>query len=212
MQSKQTTLGDFLDALAAKQSTPGGGGAAALTGSQAAALLSMVANFTVGRKKYADVQAEMEQVLAHSETLRAELLELVDRDAAAFGAVMEAYGLPKATDAEQAARTSAIQQGMRGATDVPLTVAEKCVELLRLAEAAGARGNSNVASDAAAALYLARAAIDAALLNVNINLKLIHDAAFVQSTSQRRDALLREADAAYKVAQAACEQTLEIDL
>ena len=211
MQSKQTTLAAFLDALAAKQSTPGGGGAAALTGSQAAALVSMVANFTVGRKKYAEVQSEMEATLAQSEALRTELLDLVDRDAEAFGAVMEAYGLPKATDDEKSARTSAIQEAMKGAADVPLIVAEKSVDVLRLVPVV-ARGNSNVVSDAVAALYLAHAAIDTAIVNVNINLKFIRDDSFVQSTSQRRDALLREADAAYKVAKAACEQTLEIDL
>ncbi len=211
MASKQATLGGFLDALAAKQSTPGGGGAAALTGSQAAALVSMVANFTLGRKKYADVQEAMEATLAQSEALRAELLHLVDRDAEAFGAVMEAYGLPRTTDDEKSARANAIQQAMKGATDVPLTVTRKCVEVLRLIETV-ARGNSNVVSDAAAALYLARAAIDTAIVNVNINLKVIRDDAFVQPASQRRDALFSEAKAAYKVAKAACEQTLEIDL
>ncbi len=211
MQSKQTTLGDFLDALAAKQSTPGGGGAAALTGSQAAALVSMVANFTLERKKYADVRGKMETVLAQSETLRAELLDLVDRDGDAFGAVMDAYGLPKSTGEEKFTRTEAIQQAMKGAADVPLFIAQKCVEVLRLAETA-ARGNANVVSDAAAALYLARAAIDTAIINVNINLKFIRDDDFVRSTSQYRDALLSEADAAYNVAKASCEQTLEIAL
>lgn len=211
MSSKQTTLGDFLDALAAKQSTPGGGGAAALTGSQAAALVSMVANFTLGRKKYAEVQEAMERVLARSEALRAELLNLVDRDGDVFGAVMDAYGLPKATDDEKSVRTRAIQEAMQGATEVPLTIAEKCVEVLRLVETV-ARGNSNVVSDGAAALYLARAAIDTAIVNVNINLKLIRDDDFVQPTSKRRDALQSEADAACKVAKAACEQTLEIEL
>ena len=96
-------IGSFLDALASKQSTPGGGGAAALTGSQAAALLSMVINFTIGNKRYADVESEMRAYLENSESLRQHLLQLADEDIAAFDAVSATYGMPKSTDDEKAA-------------------------------------------------------------------------------------------------------------
>ena len=137
--------------LAAGQPTPGGGGAAALTGSQAAALVSMVINFTVGRKKYEAVEEEMKGYLAQSEALRQELLRLVEDDAAAFDGVAATYSMPKETPEEKAARTDAMQSALKAATQVPFTVAEKCLQVLRLAAPVGAKGNANVVSDAATA-------------------------------------------------------------
>ena len=142
MATANLTTADFLDALAAGQSTPGGGGAAALTASQAAALISMVINFTVGKKKYAEVEEEMRGYLARSEVLRAELLAEVDADAAAFDAVAATYSMPKETDAEKAARTAAMQKALKQAAQVPYAVAEKCLEIMVLAEPVGAKGNS----------------------------------------------------------------------
>ena len=93
------TLRAFSDALAARQSTPGGGGAAALTGSQAAALISMVINFTLGNKKYAAIETEMQSWLSQSEDLRNQLLALADRDVEVFNVVSACYAMPKASDA-----------------------------------------------------------------------------------------------------------------
>jgi len=206
------TLQGFLDALASGESTPGGGGAAALTGSQAAALLSMVLNFTVGRKKYADVDAEMRAILARTEDLRAELLALVDRDAEAFGVVVATYSMPKVTDEEKAARTAAMQVGMKGATAVPFAVAEKCLELLRLAEPVGAKGNATVVSDAATSLYLAQAGLNSGLINVEINLKYIKDDSFnVEWAAKVADLRAAAADA-YTTAAAACSATLGVNV
>lgn len=207
-----STLQQFLDALASGKSTPGGGGAAALTGSQAAALLSMALNFTVGRKKYADVEVEMQGYLARSESLRAGLLELVDRDARAFGAVSACYGMPKETDAEKAARTAAIQSAMQGATEVPFVVAGHCLELLQLAAPIGAKGNSNVVSDAATGAYLALAALNAGLLNVEINLKYIKDGDFVSQWTEKVVGVRTAAADAYTAAIAACSATLGVNV
>jgi formiminotetrahydrofolate cyclodeaminase len=206
------TLAEFLDALASRQSTPGGGGAAALTGSQAAALLSMVINFTLDNKKYADVADEMSQHLDRSEALRHRLAALADRDIEAFNAVAACYSMPRKTDEEKAARTDAMQQALKGATEVPFQVADSCLAVLQLAEPVGAKGNSNVVSDAATALYLAQAALHSAIVNVNINLNWIKDADFVQEWSAKRDTLLQEAQIAYQQGKAACEQTLGISL
>ncbi|NJN81561.1 MAG: cyclodeaminase/cyclohydrolase family protein [Caldilineaceae bacterium] len=112
--TSEMTIGAFSDALAAKQSTPGGGGAAAITGSLGAALISMVINFTLGRKKYAAVEADMNAYLARSEQLRATLLKLADRDVEAFGAVSACYTMPTATDEEKSARTAAMQRALKG--------------------------------------------------------------------------------------------------
>jgi formiminotetrahydrofolate cyclodeaminase len=212
MNAAELKTVEFLDALAAGQSTPGGGGAAALTASQAAALISMVINFTLGRKKYAEVEAEMQGYLVRSEQLRQDLLAEVDADAAAFDAVAATYSMPKETDAEKAARTDALQAALKHAAAVPYGVAEQALALIQLAEPVGAKGNSNVVSDAASALYLAYAALKCALVNVNINLKFIKDETFVAEWSDKTADILARADAAYAAARAAIEQTLGVAL
>ena len=208
----QLHVGDFLDSLAARQSAPGGGGAAALTGSQAAALLSMVANFTLGNKKYAAVEAEMTGYLAQSETLRHLLLVLADEDVAAFNGVAACYAMPKESDAEKAARSAAIQAALQEAARVPMSTAERSVEVMQLAAAVGAKGNTNMVSDAAVALYLAHAALQAAIVNVNINLKSIKDATFVAECAARRDDLLATGATALDAGKAACEAGLGFSL
>lgn len=212
MTTAEMTIRTFSDALAARQSTPGGGGAAALTGSQAAALVSMVINFTLGNKKYSAVEAEMQQFLIQSEDLRNELLALADRDVEAFSAVSACYAMPKASDAEKDARTAALQNALKAAAEVPFTVAEKCLAVLRLAAPVGQKGNANVVSDAGVAMYLANAALYSAMINVNINLKFIRDADYVATWSAKRDALLTEAATAYAVARDACAATLGVEL
>ncbi len=204
------TVQDFLDALAAEESTPGGGGAAALAGSQGAALVSMVVRFTLGRRKYADVQAEMEGYLERSEALRRELLRLVDEDAEAFDAVAACYGMPKETEEEKAARRAALQRALKGAAQVPFVTAEKCLEVIRLAEPVGAKGNVNVVSDAAVAAHLAYAGLRSALINVRINLKFIRDEAFVAEWDGRVAQLQQDAEALYRRALEACQQTLGV--
>lgn len=212
MNAAYMTTMEFVDALAAGQPTPGGGGAAALTGSQAAALVSMVIHFTVGKKKYAEVEAEMQGYLTRTEALRRELLAAVDADAAAFDAVAATYALPKESEAEKAARTAAMQEALKHAVAVPFEVAEKCLEVMRLAAPVGAKGNTNVVSDAATALYLAFAALKSAIVNVNINLKFIKDEVFVADQRARVATFLAEADAAYADARAAIERTLGVTL
>lgn len=212
MNAAHMTTMEFVDALAAGQPTPGGGGAAALTGSQAAALVSMVINFTIGKKKYVEVEAEMQGYLARSEALRRELLAAVDADAAAFDAVAATYALPKESEAEKTARTAAMQAALKHAAATPFEAAEKCLELMKLAAPVGAKGNTNVVSDAATALYLAFAALKSAVVNVNVNLKFIKDETFVSDWAAKVDSLLAEADAAYTAAKAAIEGTLGVAL
>jgi formiminotetrahydrofolate cyclodeaminase len=212
MKTGEMTIADFLDVLAAKQSTPGGGGAAALTGSQAAALLCMVANFTLGAKKYADVQEAMKGYLAQAEALRQRLLALADEDVAAFQGVTACYAMPKESDEEKAARSEALQAALKEAARVPFVTAESALAVMQLAEPVATMGNSNVVSDAAVALYLAEAALHAAIVNVNINLKFIKDGMFVDSYTTARNELLAAAAAALVEGKAACQQVLGIEL
>lgn len=206
----ELSLQAFSDALAAQTSTPGGGGAAAVTGSLAAALVSMVINFTIGKKKYAEVEDEFRGYLVESERLRAELLALADRDVEAFTAVAATYTMPKESESEKSARSAALQEALKGAALVPFTVAEKCLEIIRLVEPVGARGNANVVSDAATAIYLAHAGLLSAIVNVNINLKSIKDTAFVLDWSVRRDDLLARAATTIDAARRACATTLGV--
>jgi formiminotetrahydrofolate cyclodeaminase len=212
MQARRLTTAEFLDALASGEPTPGGGGAAALTASQAAALLGMVLNFTVGKARYAEVEAEMRGYLTRTEALRQTLLDQVDEDAAAFGGVAASYAMPKGTDHERALRAEALEMALRQAAAVPQAVAEGCLELVRLAEPIGARGNRHVVSDAATALYLADGALRSALMNVRINLKSIKDADFVAAHSARATTLLAEAEQARARAQQAIERSLGVPL
>jgi formiminotetrahydrofolate cyclodeaminase len=178
----------------------------------AASLVSMVINFTVGKKKYAEVDAELRAHLEVTETLRKELLRLADDDVMAFTAVAATYTMPKESDEEKAARTEAMQVALKGATRVPFITAEKCLEVIQRAEPVGAKGNPNVVSDAATAVYLANAAFKAALANVNINLKSIKDEAFVGEWADAVAKLSARAQQATAAALAACSATLGVEL
>ena len=207
-----TPIETFLNDLAAGESTPGGGAASALTGGQAAALLSMVLNFTVGRKKYADVAEELSGLLLRTEKMRQELLTLADKDAEAFGAVAACYTMPRSTEAEKAARTTAMQAALRGAAEVPFSIAALCADLLELTAPIAEKGNPNVVSDAATAAHLAHAALHSALVNVNINLKWLKDDDFVTKTQAAVSALKASAEKNYIAARTACTKTLDVEI
>lgn len=186
----------FLDALASGDPAPGGGSAAALIGAQGAALISMVCNLTVGRKKYAGVEAELLECRARADTLRAQLAGLIDRDTAAYELVMAAYKLPKETPGQAAARTEAIQSALRQATLTPLETLSACVEVLELSPVVLAKGNPNAASDGAAGMLAVYAGMHAAALNVRINLNAIEDTGFVSEMSAGMSSLLLRGEAA----------------
>jgi glutamate formiminotransferase/formiminotetrahydrofolate cyclodeaminase len=160
----------FLEALAAAAPTPGGGSAAAQAGAMGAALVSMVARLTIGKKKYAEVEDEMKTILGQAEPLRRELSQAVQTDSEAFTGVLEAFKLPHASEAEQATRLAAIDKATLHAAQVPLEVAQKVVKVMGLAERCVVLGNLNAISDAASAAALAQAALTSAGYNVRINI------------------------------------------
>ncbi|GAB4530053.1 MAG: hypothetical protein Fur0018_17070 [Anaerolineales bacterium] len=165
----------FLDELASGAPTPGGGSAAAHAGAMAAALTTMVARLTVGKKKYADVETRMWEVIAQGEQLRTTLNEAVQADARAFDMVMAALKRPKGTPEEQKSRQAAIETATLDAARVPLDVARRVVETLELAADVASLGNVNALTDAGTAAALARAALSGASLNVRINLTSLQD-------------------------------------
>ena len=164
---------------------------AAVAGAAGAALVSMVARLTRGKKGYEEHDARMQAIALEGDRGREGLLDLADRDAEAFDAVMAAYRMPKETDQEKAARGEAIQRALSGAAEVPLQVARQAADLLDLAREVTEVGNVSAASDGAAAAQVLAAAVNAALANVEINAGSIKDPK--ETEPLRRDAsTLRE--------------------
>lgn len=187
-----SSIQTFLDDLASERPTPGGGGAAAVSGAIGAALVSMVANLTIGKKNYEAVWQDLEAVNAKAEALRAELIRAIDEDVVAFNVVMGAYGLPRATDDEKAKRAAAIQAALKDATLAPLRAVKACFEVIRLSAAAAEKGNLNVISDAGVAVLSANAGLRSAALNVFINAKAIKDRDFAEKQIAEVNALLAQ--------------------
>lgn len=171
-------VNEFLDLLASDAPAPGGGSVAALGGALGAALISMVANLTVGKEKYRDSWAEMERVRERSEALRGVFVRLMDEDTAAFNNYMAALKMARDTDEQKALRKAALAGAAMTATDVPLRTLEKCAELANLSIKAVRMGNANAVSDGGSAALLAEAAGKAAAYNIRINLPGISDEAF----------------------------------
>ena len=183
----------FLDDLASSAPTPGGGSAAAFTAAEAAALAAMVAQLTIGKKKYAPVEKEMRALLEEAETLRDKLTGAIKEDSEAFEAVMRAYKLPKENDQEKAARTEAIQSATLKAAQVPLETTARALQVMRLAQKAADLGNLNAVTDAWSSAELARAALSCAGANVRINLASLKDEKSTGQIAEKLSALEAEA-------------------
>jgi formiminotetrahydrofolate cyclodeaminase len=178
------TVRAFVSELASDSAAPGGGSAAALAGCLGAALTKMVCNLSLDEEKFKQVLPEIQQIHDQTSALLEKLMLAVDEDAQAFKEVMNAYKLPKASEAEKATRLETIQQAMKKAALLPLGVAGDCLEALRLAHRILPIGNANAASDAAVAGLMAYAAIQGSLYNVKINLGFIKDAEFCLETRE----------------------------
>ncbi|RIK30606.1 MAG: glutamate formimidoyltransferase [Anaerolineae bacterium] len=165
----------FLDELASPLPAPGGGSAAAYAGAMGAGLVAMVSGLTIGRKKYAEVEAEMQAVRVMAEKLRAEMTQAVDDDAASFEAVIGAFKLPKETEEQQKARTAAIQRATLNAAHIPLHSAQRSVKIMELAVKCAEHGNLNAISDALSGFAMSRASLTAAAYNVRINVHSLPD-------------------------------------
>ena len=169
------SLSGFVSSVASSTPTPGGGSVAAHVGALAAALAQMVAALTVGRKKYAAVDAEMKQIGLQAAELGNTLAALVEADARAYTAVSEAYKLPKEPEAAASRRSAAIADALLGAALVPLDTARACARVAELAATVAVKGNTNAVSDAGVAALLAEAACRGAGYNVRINIAAMAD-------------------------------------
>ena len=176
---KNMTIQHFAMQTASNEPVPGGGSISALAGSLAAALTEMVAGLTIGKKKYADVEEEMKAAVEPMKAVCAQLLDDIKRDSESFDQYMQALTLPKETEEEKEARTEAMQNGLKAAVEVPLSVAKAACGILPYAETMVVKGNRTAVTDALVATMMARTAVLGAGFNVKINLESIKDQEYV---------------------------------
>ncbi len=191
---RQQSLETYLRDAAAKKPAPGGGSVSALAGALAASMCEMVANFTVGRKKYADVEDEVQQMLSDLGEVHEALIDLLDQDVEAYRAVNAAYSMPKETEEQKSARDEAIDRALRGAMDVPLRIMRHCAPVAVAAQRIARIGNPNLITDAGVSAILAEGACASAALNVEINLKFLQDDSLAAETRAEMDRLLRQVE------------------
>jgi methenyltetrahydrofolate cyclohydrolase len=172
----EKSCNDFIQELSSKAPVPGGGGASAYVAALGMALGSMVGNLTLGKKKYQDVEEDIKELLAKSEDVINNLKNLVAKDAEVFYPLSQAYGLPKNTEEEKAAKEAALQHALIDATMVPLEIAKYCLKAIDLHEEYAQKGTSIAISDVGVGVVFCKAALQGAKLNVLINTKIMKDA------------------------------------
>jgi glutamate formiminotransferase/formiminotetrahydrofolate cyclodeaminase len=164
---------DILRDISSASPAPGGGSVAALSGSFGSALISMVCNLTIGKKKYNEVESEFKGILKEAESLKKELLDLSKRDVVAFNDVMAAYKISDEDD-----KKKKLQEAYKKAANVPYQTAKKCLRVMELAEISVTKGNQNAITDAGVGALLAHSGFKGEILNVKANLKYIDDESF----------------------------------
>ena len=193
MKLAELKTAEFVDLLASDAPAPGGGAAAALEGALGAALTAMVCGLTVGKKKYAEFQELAEEAQKKATDLKARFVDVMDRDTEAFNVVSAAFGMPKATDEEKAARSAAIQKGLEGCTKTPFEMMELAVETLELTASILGKSNDSAASDLGVSALSLRSAIQGAWLNVLINIGSLKNKELAEDYRAKGEALLAKA-------------------
>ncbi|MDD6572978.1 MAG: cyclodeaminase/cyclohydrolase family protein [Thermoflexaceae bacterium] len=183
---------DFVEILSTKAPVPGGGGASALVGALGCALGNMVGSLTVGKKKYADVEADIISLKEKAEALQKELLFLVEEDARVFEPLSKAYGMPKETEEERAEKARVMAVVLKDACSVPMEIMKKCCEAIELIEEFAAKGSVIALSDAGVGAAFCKAALLGASLNVFINTKSMEDREYAESLNEEANEMIRE--------------------
>ena len=186
---KDLTVSTFLEELSSKKPTPGGGGAAALGGAQGVALGEMVINLTLGKKKYADVEEEMQLLLVRLEEIRAEFLRLADEDARVFAPLAAAYGLPSGTEEEKKHKEEVLETHLLAASLIPKTVMEQAVEAIKIMDILAHKGSRLAVSDVGVGVSFLRTALLGAKMNVSINTKFMKQREIARQLDQEAIAL-----------------------
>jgi len=186
MQFINTTCKEFVDVLATKAPVPGGGGASALVGAIGTALGTMVGSLTLGKKKYADVEADIIELMNKATALQNELLRLVDEDAVVFEPLSKAYGIPK----DDPTREKVMEDALKLACTVPMDIMRLCARAIELQEEFAAKGSVLALSDAGVGAIMCKSALQGASLNVYINTQSMVDKKYAGSIEAEADAIL----------------------
>jgi formiminotetrahydrofolate cyclodeaminase len=201
----EMALADLIDAFSSTDAVPGGGSAAALAGAVGVSLLIMVASLPKTKTGAPEETADLAEASARLHPLRDALVDLVDRDSVAYRQVLTALRLPRASDADKAARTEAIERATRAAIDAPLDVMRLCQQALRGAVIVASNGSRKTTSDVGVAVELLVAALRGARLNVDINLIELHDQAYTARIKEEVDELVADGAADAERARRALE-------
>ena len=180
---KNNTLEKFTKRIASKEPAPGGGGASALVASVGVALGDMVGELTVGKKKYADVEDELKELMCKAQSLRAQLLDCIDEDARAFEPLSRAYSIPK----DDPTRDEVMEECLRNAAGAPLHILNSTCEWIELVQEFAAKGSKIVISDAATGVAILKGAMYGAAVNVKVNTKLMKDKEYAASINKHVD-------------------------
>ncbi len=189
---EQNTFNEFLTELSSKAPVPGGGGAAGVGGALGAALGQMVMNLTIGKKKYADVEEEMEGLLVTMEQLKKRLIHLADKDGEVFAPLAAAYSLPTGTQEEKAYKEQVMEERLLAASQVPLDIMEAASQVLSILEVLAHKGSRMAVSDVGVGASFARAALLGAVMNVYINTKSMKNRERAEELNQRADAMVAD--------------------
>ena len=197
MSFVELSCAEFSEVLASKAPVPGGGGASALVGAVGTALGAMVGSLTVGKKKYADVETEIYDLMDKAAAIQSELLRLVDQDAVAFEPLSKAYGIPK----DDPERPRIMEAALKLACSVPMDIMRACCKAIDLQAEFAAKGSALAISDAGVGVVFCKSALMGASLNVFINTKSMTDKAYAADIEKEADELLeiycKKADEVY---------------
>ncbi len=192
---EQKTIEGFLEVLSSREPVPGGGGASALAGALGNALGQMVANLTIGKKKYADVEAEIKELLGRMQKLQAAFVTLADRDAQVFAPLAQCYSLPSLTEEEKAYKEKVMEERLLDASFVPLEIMEHAVAMLGILEILGDKGSRLAVSDVGVGVQFIRASLLGAVMNVYINTKSMKNREKAEELNARAGQLIEEGTA-----------------
>ena len=189
---KEKRIREFMAELGSKAAVPGGGGAASMVGAAGAALGVMVGELTLGKKKYADVEEEIQTLIEKGNALKDRLVELIDEDGESFRPLSKAYGMPSATEEEKAEKDRVMEKALNLACTTPMEMMRCCCQVIDLNGEFAVKGSRLALSDAGCGAVLAKSALQAAALNVFINTKMMKDRSRAEELDSEADAMLRE--------------------
>ena len=188
----QKSCVDFIEVLASKAAVPGGGGAAALAGAIGMALGSMICNLTAGKKKYAQYEEAIQEILVKASKLEEELLSMIDKDAEGFYPLSKAYGLPTSTEEEKKYKAETMEKCLKVACEVPMNIVRLCFDSIKLHEELVDKGSKLAISDVGCGVQCLRAAILSGQLNVIINVNSMNDREYAEKIETECNQLVKD--------------------